>query len=343
MPPVKVVIDEHIPFIRAAAARLFTDVKYCNGATLSRSDLTGADALIVRTRTRCDRALLEGTDVSFVATATAGCDHIDADYLFSRRISWSAAAGCNAGSVAQYVTNSLLALTADTPLRPRVVGIVGVGHVGRAVSRSLTRFGFDVVLYDPPREETEGIRLNTLRELQEECDVISVHTPLTFAGRWKTHGLVDRDFLSRCRRRPVILNAARGGVVCEADLLEALRSGGVSAAVIDTWENEPHINPSLLSAAVIATPHIAGYSADGKVGATRMALTAVCNHFGIDTSFTITPPPLPADLRPTGDPVRDALALYDPRRDSLALKQEPLKFEDLRNHYPLRREQFDLK
>lgn len=335
MPLVKVVIDEHIPYIREAAALLFDEVVYLRGAAITHRDVADADALIVRTRTRCNRELLEGTRVRFVATATIGYDHLDTTYLAQAGIEWSNCPGCNARSVAQYVRNALL------PIAPgATVGLIGVGHVGSAVAEALREAGFGVLLNDPPREESEGIRLNTIRELQAECDVISIHTPLTHTGRHATHYLIDHAFLSGCRRGVIVVNAARGGVVCEADLLAALDEGQVGAAIVDTWENEPGINPELLRRAIIATPHIAGYSADGKANATRMALQAVCRHFGIEKQFTIVPPALPDDMQPTGNSLHDALLLYDPRSDSRRLKAAPDQFEQLRNNYPLRREMF---
>lgn len=331
----KVVIDEHIPYIREAAERLFDEVVYLRGADISRNDIRDADALIVRTRTRCNRQLLNGTRVGFIATATIGYDHLDTSYLAEAGIGWANCPGCNAGSVAQYVRNVLLLLAPGA-----TVGLIGVGHVGKAVAGALRQAGFRVLLNDPPREQSEGIRLNTLRELQDECEVISIHTPLTHAGPFATHYLIDRVFLCGCKHKPVIINTARGGVVCEADLLTALSSEQVSAAVVDTWEGEPHINPELLERAAIATPHIAGYSADGKANASRMALEAVCCHFGITSEFTISPPPLPVHIKPTGNKLQDALLLYDPRRDSERLKAAPEQFEQLRNSYPLRREMF---
>jgi len=357
----KLVIDDKIPYMRGQAERLGTAV-YLPGSAIGPADVRDADALIVRTRTRCDEALLRDSRVRFVATATIGYDHMDTAWLSSRGIGWANCPGCNAASVAQYVGCALLLLRDrfawSGTARP-VAGIVGVGHVGTAVDKVLRRLGFRTLLCDPPRAEAEGPQgFATLAEVEREADVITFHTPLTRTGRHATFHLADAAFFSRLRRRPVILNAARGEVVDTAALLAAIERGQVGPAVIDTWEDEPHIHRGLLEKAFLATPHVAGYSADGKAAGTRMALEAVARHFGLPHDFTVCPPPFPADYagyaadfpaapadsRPPEVRFRSLTArqqwffAYDPRVDSRALKAHPERFESLRGHYPLRRE-----
>lgn len=347
----KVVIDDKIPYIDAAARSLFDRVAYLPGAAFAGSDeLSDADALIVRTRTLCNRALLQDTAVRFVATATIGFDHINANELALMGVGWTNCPGCNAASVGQYVRNSLLlvARSRGVDVSCFKVGIVGYGHVGRAVCEALHEVGCELMVNDPPLALSGGcdVVFSGLDELAAECDVITFHTPLTTVGPFATYHLADKNFFSQLGRKPVIINAARGGVVDEEALLCAHESGVVREMVVDTWENEPHINLALLNKAFIATPHIAGYSADGKSNATRMALRAVCKYFDIEIEdeerfLAMTAPPrLSADCVETGDRDEDFLRLYNPFADTAALRAEPSAFERLRGNYPLRREHF---
>ncbi len=344
----KIVVDDKIPFIREAMARISDDVAYMPGAAIGPDDVRDADALIVRTRTRCDEALLRGSRVSFIATATIGYDHLDVDYLEHAGIAWANCPGCNAGSVGQYVRSCLLLLEKERgyDLRDTTVGLVGVGHVGRAVAEAIRPLGARILLNDPPRKEALqkagkpcGI-FREMKELQEECDIISFHTPLTAKGSHPTFHLADGAFFGALRKRPVIINTSRGAVMDDAAALQALKDGLIRDAVIDTWENEPDINRELLHLIYIGTPHVAGYSADGKANATRMALEALCGHFRLPADFRIRVPRLP-DGHPAKRPLPEkerALALYDPRTDSRKLKARPERFEELRGNYPLRRE-----
>lgn len=339
------VIDDKIPYIREAAARL-GEATYLPGAAITAADVRSADALIIRTRTRCDEALLGGSSVQFVATATIGHDHIDTAFMQRAGIGWTNCPGCNAGSVAQYVACSLLLLRREgllPPLRDCVVGIVGVGHVGRRVEDLLHRMGCRVLRCDPPRAEREGCEgFVSLDEVARRADVVTLHTPLTTQGPHATFHMADAAFFAALRRRPVFINSSRGEVVDTPALLQAIRLGHVGPTVIDTWEDEPCISRELLRLAHIATPHIAGYSADGKARGTQMALSAVARHFGLAPDFDIAPPPLPADFcaLPGGDarPLSEPLGWYDPRRDTEALRLHPEAFERLRGNYPLRRE-----
>lgn len=352
----KVLIDDKIPYIKGAAEWLFDEVSYLPGhAFAGSSELREADALIIRTRTRCDAALLDGTPVKFIATATIGHDHIDKAYLEAADIAWTNCPGCNAASVAQYVRNSILLIAQQHRITPAqlTVGIIGYGHVGRQVKLALTSIDCPTLLNDPPLVSSRDNNFISqsgnecfvdLKDIARRCDVITLHTPLTAEGQWPTYHLIDQRFLDSLERKPVIINAARGGVIDEAALLAAKAEGKVSDLVIDTWEGEPNINKELLDTAFIATPHVAGYSADGKSNATRMALRAVCTHFGIHISdeprfLQLTaPPPLPDDIKFCGDPTLDALTLYNPLADTRRLKANPQDFEAQRGNYPLRRD-----
>lgn len=342
----RILIDDKIPFIRGAAEQLGETV-YKDGGSITPDDVRDADVLIVRTRTRCNRQLLEGSRVKFIATATIGFDHLDTDYLAQAGIGWSNCPGCNAASVAQYVGCSLLLLEEAGLLRlaESCVGIVGVGHVGTEVARAAGQLGCRVLRCDPPRAEREGEEgFLPLTALMAEADVITFHTPLTREGRHATFHMADDDFFARLGRKPVIINSARGEVVCNRALKAALNAGQVRAAIVDTWENEPGIDRELLDRVFLGTPHIAGYSADGKACGTRMALEAVARHFGLPAQFHIEPPALPEGFayypneHHAGRPATSPLRLYHPGRDSDALKAHPEQFEYLRGHYPLRRE-----
>ena len=341
----KLIIDDKIPFIRGEAEKLGEAI-YLPGAKITPEDVREADVLITRTRTLCNKALLEGSKVQFITTATIGYDHIDVDYLREAGIAWTNCPGCNATSVAQYVETSLLLLEQEgkVNLKDCTVGVVGVGNVGRRVVERLERMGCRVLLNDPPRAEREADFAkcaSSLEELQQQCDVITIHTPLVLEGNHPTLHLVNADFLRGVKRSPVLINAGRGEVVDGVALSKALDEGTVRAAVIDTWENEPHIDRGLLQKVFLGTPHIAGYSADGKANGTRMSLEAVARYFNKEVTFEVSAPTLPDGYAyyPEKAVAPDSpLRLYDPRRDSDALKAHPEDFEKLRGDYPLRRE-----
>lgn len=334
----KIVVDDKIPYLKGQIEQISDQVVYMRGSEISAADVKDADVLIVRTRTRCNRKLLEGSAVRLVVTATIGYDHIDTAYLDEAGIRWTNCPGCNATSVRQYVHNSLIVLGM---LRPGLtVGVVGLGHVGSLVAIDLADAGLKVLRCDPPLEKSgvEGEFVN-LERIAADADIITFHTPLTSSGDCPTYHLADEKFFASLEKTPVIINSSRGEVVDNEALVRALDAGIVSNAVIDTWEGEPELNKKLLRRAVIATPHIAGYSADGKANATRMSLRAVCDFFGIPFTLEVCPPELPEDMRPTSDnPFERDLQLYNPIEDTKRLKLSPEKFEWLRGNYPLRRE-----
>ena len=351
----KIVVDDKIPYIRETICQLADEVVFLGGAAISADDVKDADVLVVRTRTRCNQQLLKGSKVQLVVTATIGYDHIDTRWLNAAGIRWTNCPGCNSGSVAQYVECALLLLEQQKGLvlHQSTIGIVGCGHVGSKVKMVAERLGMHVLVCDPPlaekaaksprsdtlsqREQSVANSFVSLDEIERNCDIITFHVPLTREGRYVTWHLADDDFFHHLSRVPYIINTSRGEVVDNHALFHALEDGRVRDAVIDVWENEPHPDVALLDKVFIGTPHIAGYSADGKVNADNMVIDAICQHFDLPHPAPIMPPPLPADFHYTGSP----LDLYNPMEDSRKLKADTSHFEQLRNNYPLRREKID--
>lgn len=332
----KIVIDDKIPYIREAIGKVCQEVVYIKGADICPNDLKDADALIVRTRTRCNEQLLGDSTVRFVATATIGIDHMDTEWMDKRGIRWVNCPGCNAGSVAQYVEASMEHLRRDKKTIEwgnTTIGIVGCGHVGERVKAVFEQLGARVMVNDPPAGRPHYVDMDTLAE---EADIISFHVPLEMRGPYATYHMADRRFFSKLKRREGswIINTSRGGVVDENALLEAMDDGRVRGAIIDTWENEPHIDERLLERAYIATPHIAGYSADGKVAADNMVMRELCRFFNLRYPGDIKAPELPCGM-PKGE---DILDWYDPMADTERLRANPELFEELRGNYPIRRE-----
>ena len=342
----KIVVDDKIPYIRETICQLADEVVFLSGAAITADDVRDADVLVVRTRTRCNQQLLEGSKVQLVVTATIGYDHIDTQWLDKAGIRWTNCPGCNSGSVAQYVESALLLLEQQKglSLRQSTIGIVGCGHVGSKVKAVAERLGMQVLVCDPPLQKANSQKLTansyvSLDEIERRCDIITFHVPLTREGQYATWHLADEDFFHRLSRVPYIINTSRGEVVDNQALLQALEDGRVRDAVIDVWENEPHPDAALLEKVFIGTPHIAGYSADGKVNADNMVIDAICQQFGLPHPEPIVPPTLPSDIHLTGSP----LDLYNPMDDSQKLKADASQFEQLRNNYPLRREKIDQK
>ncbi|MBQ9475121.1 MAG: 4-phosphoerythronate dehydrogenase [Bacteroidales bacterium] len=338
----KIVCDDRIPFLRGVLEP-FAEVVYAPGSAIDAALVRYADALIVRTRTRCDRALLEGSKVKVIASATIGYDHIDTAWCERGGIAWSNAPGCNSASVAQYLA-SVLALVPNP--QELTLGIVGVGNVGSKVTKVASAFGMKTLLCDPPRAEREGCGgFVPLKEILEESDILTLHVPLTES----TRQMINEKSLEQARKLRMLINTSRGEVVNGEALKKALLSGRLNAAVLDVWENEPFIDPALCSLCSIATPHIAGYSADGKAAGTTAAVRFVARTLGLPMqqwSVPDIPSPLKnTDLRidcrgmQTAEIIsRAVLYAYDVRSDSEALKKDLSRFEKLRGEYPVRRE-----
>lgn len=344
----KIIADENIPFLKGVAEQ-FGEVEYIVGADFSNVRIKDADALIIRTVARMDETMLHDTNVKLICSATIGYDHIDTTYCDAHNITWKNAPGCNSSSVQQYIISSLLVLSQQKgfDLKNKTIGIVGVGNVGKKVAKACEILGMNVLLNDPPRQESEErddfVSLDTIKE---QADIITFHTPLVKEGKFKTYHLADMDFFNTLGKKPVIINSARGAVIDTHAIKNAIESGKISASVIDCWENEPDIDIEYLNMTNIATPHIAGYSADGKAKATRMALSAVANYYKLDkTPIESISPPGPADpiidlnkLDPNKRIESAILATYNPSVDFENFKSSPQSFKQLRNEYPLRRE-----
>lgn len=347
---IKIVADNKIPFLEGALEGV-AQVVYRPGAEISKSDLLDADGLITRTRTKCNGELLEGTAVRFIASATIGYDHIDTDYCREKGIKWTNAPGCNSSSVEQYIVSTLLwlALNRKLTLSRMTLGVIGVGNVGSKVATAARALGMDVLLNDPPRKRQEGVAaFVSLDKLKEQADIISLHVPLNRGGTDNTHHLVNADFISHLKSGAKLINSSRGSVVDEAALLEGLRSEQISDAVLDVFENEPDINRDLMEAITLATPHIAGYSLDGKANGTSMSVQALSRFFGLgldDWLPASLPAPESAEL--LADASEEDLKVllweifsqtYDVNSDNRRLRASPDSFEQLRGDYPFRRE-----
>lgn len=333
----KFIIDDKIPFIRGRVEAAGAEAEYVAPGLITREKALGADALVVRTRTRIDRSLLEGTGVRFVATATIGTDHIDLEWCRANGVEVANAAGCNAPGVAQYVWSSLLRQGFD-PSR-HTLGVVGKGHVGGIVAAWGRLMGCRVLVCDPPRAES-GLNdedYKPLREVLAEADAVTLHTPLTHNGSHPTFHLLGEGELELLKPGSILVNSARGPVVDNAAWAARLAGGGVRA-VVDTWEGEPAVSGALLELASYATPHIAGYSRQGKERATRMALEAAGRHFGLrfPTEGLEGEYAVPRTL---GDNAAEAVrSSYAPEKDTEKLRNNPEKFEALRSSYDFRDE-----
>ena len=332
----KIVVDRNIPFIEKPISALGR-VVMLPGSEITSETICDTDILVTRTRTRCDASLLDDSPCRFIGTATIGTDHIDLPYCASRGITVANAPGCNAPAVGQWVLAAIRThIRPNAPLADVTLGVIGAGNVGSILIRWAEGLGMRVLVNDPPLQTSAPDRYtySSLADLARECDAISIHTPLTLAGPHPTHHLIDRDFIASLRRSPLLLNAARGPVTDTRALLEGLDSGLIGAVAIDCWEGEPDIDPRLLSQALIATPHIAGYSRQGKIRATQMVLDSLSAYLNLES-------PLQADapaISPVPDTVSEEMISYDILADTHALRSNPSLFESLRNNYHLREE-----
>ncbi|NUM74059.1 4-phosphoerythronate dehydrogenase PdxB [candidate division KSB1 bacterium] len=291
----KIVADKNIPFVQSAFATL-GEVRLMPGRDIAAAVLRDADMLLVRSITEVNAALLAGTPVKFVGTATIGMDHLDCDYLHHQKITYASAAGCNANAVAEYLCAALLfcAVQRNLTLENLTIGIVGVGNVGSKVAAKAAALGLRVLLNDPPRArrltgaEREQSPFLPLPELLQ-ADLITLHTPLTHSGPHATFHLFDENTLRRMKPGSLLINTARGAVVDNAALKAVLRDKHLSAAILDVWENEPQIDAELLQHVMLATPHIAGYSFEGKLRATQMIYEAACRFLQVKPEWDATP------------------------------------------------------
>ncbi|HCE44626.1 MAG TPA: 4-phosphoerythronate dehydrogenase PdxB [Lentisphaeria bacterium] len=347
----KIVADNKIPFLKGVLEP-YAEVVYLPGAKIAKADLADADGLIVRTRTKCNKALLEGSKVKFVATATIGFDHIDTNYCESNGIFWTNAAGCNSASVAQYVASAILNIAVENKfsLSDKTLGIIGVGNVGSKVAKFAKTVGMKVLLNDPPRARKEGeASFVSLEQIKAEADIITMHVPLSMAGSDKTYHLADKIFFNSIAKRAWFINSSRGEVADTEGLKNILKTSMIAGAILDVWENEPEIDLELLGLAKFATPHIAGYSTDGKANGTSMSVEALAKFFGLKQLDGWYPKDVPKPENTTikidckGKSKEQILLeavkfTYDVRGDDQRLRSSPKTFEKQREEYPLRRE-----
>lgn len=348
----KIVIDENIPFI-TGVFEPWAEVVYSPGRAIDARMVKDADALIVRTRTKCSSNLLEGSRVKIVASATIGYDHMETAWLDSAGIKWVNAPGCNSGSVMQYITAVLffLASRRSLDLRSLTLGVVGVGNVGTKVVRAAEAIGMKVLQNDPPRKRLEGGNdFFPLEKLLEESDILTLHVPLTLEGEDSTRHLINSTNLSGLRKNCILINSSRGEVADNAALREALSSKTLAGAVLDVWEGEPEADRRLVKLTDIATPHIAGYSVDGKANATINSVRLVAAELGIPLQ-SWTPASLPQPEHPVIDLTHSGVDIntlgivasavnhtYPVREDDALFRHDPGKFEYLRDNYRIRRE-----
>ena len=358
----KIVADVDVPFLRGVLEP-YGEVVYKKGAEITNDDVRDADALILRTRTKCNAALLDGSAVKFIATATIGMDHIDLDYCASAGIAVANAAGCNAGGVMQYVFTSLYAIACQKGIllpdglaslsgKKLTLGVIGVGNVGSRVANMGEYMGFEVLRCDPAKERAQTLAFNngymklnefkdyySLDYLLENSDIVTMHTDLNPTSR----GMAGEEFFSKMKEGAIFINSSRGEVVVDEALIGSV--GKMKGIVLDVWNGEPDLNLQLMEAADIATPHIAGYSFEGKVNGTTMAVKAVAEHFGIDglKDFKIVPDEKNNNFFCKNELSQNQISEYFqnifPIFEHCAdLKANPQNFELLRSNFKYRRE-----
>ena len=352
----RILADENIPLLDEffAASASITRLP---GRAICAADVHAADVLLVRSVTPVNRALLAGSAVRFVGTCTIGTDHLDLDYFAEAGIQWASAPGCNARGVVDYILGSLLALAERTgaELSQRTYGVVGAGEVGGRLVKAMRALGWQVLVCDPPRAAAEGGDYYSLEQLLERCDVISLHTPLTLDGPLATRHLLATEQLQALAKGAWLLNASRGAVLDNAALYQVLLQRPDLQVVMDVWEGEPLVDVPLAGLCQIATPHIAGYSLDGKLRGTAQIYQAYCawrQQAATVHLVDLLPAPWLAtvELEPQCSPewalATLCRAVYDPRRDDADFRRSlrgdaPARrtaFDALRKHYPYRRE-----
>jgi erythronate-4-phosphate dehydrogenase len=354
---VKIIADRNIPFVAECFSSI-GEVEVVSGREMTTEVVRDADILLVRSVTSVNSELLAGSKVRFVATATIGFDHVDVAYLAENKIGFASAPGSNANSAAEYVVAALLTVARrkKVDLEGKSIGIVGVGNVGSRVVKKAAALGMKVYLNDPPLKKETGEPKYLPIEALYDCDFITFHTPLTLEGIDKTFHLADEKFFKSLKAGCAFLNTSRGGVADTAALKAAIKSGKFGAVVLDVWENEPNIDTELLEMVDIGTPHIAGYSLDGKIAGMIMIYEAACKYFGLEPKYGIEdflPEPAVPQLEvdPKAGTEQEAVQqtvqrIYDVNRDDSDLRQvfdRPVEerrefFDGLRKNYSVRRE-----
>lgn len=347
---IRIIADSKIPFMRGALEP-YAEMVYLPGKEINGDILKDADALLIRTRTKCTENNLKGTKVSFIGTATIGFDHIDTQYCEKNNVKWTNAPGCNSSSVHQYIATALLKMSSyfRFNLKDKTIGIIGVGNVGSKVEKFARTLGMNVLLNDPPRARREGeTNFHSLSTILHQSDIVTTHVPLNIVGEDCTYHLLNDKNFKKMNKGAWFINSSRGEVVKSLVLKQALISGKLSGTVLDVWENEPDIDLELMGRAFIATPHIAGYSTDGKANGTAIVVNALCEHFNLSLKnwypSNVPPPPFPEiSIEGKGksdeEIIREAVFhTYDISEDDTKLRFAPFDFEKQRGDYPMRRE-----
>ncbi|HEX2921923.1 MAG TPA: 4-phosphoerythronate dehydrogenase [Bacteroidales bacterium] len=346
---IKIVADDKIPFLKGALDKV-ANVIFMPGHLIDNKALLDADAMIIRTRTKCNEDLLKGTRVRFIGTATIGFDHIDTHYCQHNNITWTNAPGCNSASVNQYIVSALLTLSHHHkyPLEGKTIGIVGVGNVGTKVAKSARILGMNVLQNDPPRARKERKSdFVLLGDILYNADIITLHVPLNVVGEDQTWHLFNEKSFKKMRKGSWLINSSRGEVVDNTALKIALAHDKIKS-INDVFENEPDIDLDVMKMSFISTPHIAGYSTDGKANGTSMIIRALSRFFGIDLIHWFpdnVPGPSKSEITINGagksnnDIIREAVILsYNILNDDEKLRLNPTEFEHHRGNYPVRRE-----
>lgn len=349
----KLIVDENISFAQNAFNQ-FGDVTLLSGREISNKTLKTADVLIVRSITNVNEELLKDSSVKFVGTATIGTDHIDLEYLKKNNIAFADAKGCNAFSVAEYVLAALLELSVrfDFQLNSKSIGIVGVGNVGSKVADFAMALGMRVLLNDPPLQRISDERNFVSLDEILSADVITLHTPLNLDGIDKTFHLFDNDLLNKIKNETVLINTSRGAVINNKDLLDVISRKKLKV-VLDVWENEPDVNVELLAKTLIATPHIAGYSLEGKINGTKIIYNSLCDFLGLEKTFSFDIEKPEGNLKQLNDSRENEIlfdslvrSIYDIKGDDSRMRKikkmdqasRNLDFDLQRKNYPTRRE-----
>jgi erythronate-4-phosphate dehydrogenase len=346
----KIVADDKIPFLKGILEP-YAEVVYLPGKAITRKVLSDADALLTRTRTKCTADLLKGTKISFIGTATIGFDHIDTQFCEKSGIYWTNAPGCNSSSVQQYIAAALLKMASEFrfSLKGKTIGIVGVGNVGSKVEKLAGILGMNVLLNDPPRARKEGEKnFVSLGTILFESDIVTLHVPLNIVDEDATWHLINDKTFKKMKKGAWFFNISRGEVTETAAFKKILSSGKLGGAVIDVWENEPDIDLELMEKTFLATPHIAGYSTDGKAKGTSMIVNSLCKHFNFPLENWY-PDNVPEPEHPQfsidgigktdEDIIREAVNhTYNIEEDNINLRFSPSDFEKQRGNYRIRRE-----
>jgi erythronate-4-phosphate dehydrogenase len=346
----KIIADDKIPFLQGALEP-YAEVVYLPGNAINKKILSDADALLIRTRTKCTEDLLKGTKVRFIGTATIGFDHIDTRICEKNGIFWTNAPGCNSSSVQQYMAAALLKMASEFrfSLKGKTIGIVGVGNVGSKVEKLAKMLGMNILLNDPPRARNEGDKnFVTLGTILFESDIVTLHVPLNVVGEDATWHLINEKSFKKMKKGAWFFNASRGEVTETSALKKILSSGKLGGAVIDVWEHEPDLDLDLMAKTFLSTPHIAGYSTDGKANGTSIIVNSLCKHFNLPLKNWY-PDNIPDPQHPLfsidgigktdEDILREAVFhTYNIEEDNINLRFSPSDFEKQRGNYRLRRE-----